>query len=252
MKIRHRPMVVGLALATGLGGLAMAATHALASDPPVVLSPTAGPAGTAISVTLPTACKVLNKPGFSGGLSLSFSSVAGGAGSSYQSYPLSPGQRAKRVTFPVPGDAPHGHFKLSGQCYVIKPHGYTFVNYGAAFFNVTGGAPLPPLTVTPRSGPAGTVVKVSGKCAPATGEPTAFFDAVLFSATDPNTSVSNGASGVGPRLHTRLKIPKTFAPGSYFVAASCFDYENFSSYQEQPFTVTAAAVARVRGALVHR
>ena len=248
MKFHRRPMLLGLALVTSLTGFAIAATHAGASDPPVVLNPTSGPAGTTIKVTLPSPCKVPNNPSASGSVFLSWGPAVGNAGYASKSYPLAEGQSARKVTFLPPAKAARGHDTLQGYCMVMKPKtGLTFTPYGKAFFEVTGGKTPPPMNVAPGSGPPGTVVKVTAKCAPGAGQTTAVFSAALYSATDPNIEIFGQTSGAGPKQHTSLTVPVTFAPGAYFVAASCFDYSNAKTFAEQPFTVTAPKTKAVAG-----
>ena len=104
--------------------------------------------------------------------------------------------------------SPAGSYFVEGVC-----SGSTFTTYGRAVFDVTGGPPLLPLTVTPTSGPAGTVVDVSGQCAPGSGQPQAVLSVAMFSPSDPEHIAYGSAEGVGPVLHASVTVPSSFAAG---------------------------------------
>jgi hypothetical protein len=63
----------------------------------------------------------------------------------------------------------------------------------------------------------------------------------MFSATDPNLSITEGNAGPGPTISTSLTVPSTFPPGTYFVTAACDNYDGYVQFAERSFTVTGAA-----------
>jgi hypothetical protein len=151
--------------------------------------------------------------------------------------PETPGIAVSAVQYTVPADAPAGHYVLSAECDEAAPDSSAVVYYGA-LFTVTGGPSLPTLTVSPGTGPPGTHVDVSGACAPSEGQDSAVFSVAILSATDPSVVWTDFNEGLGPVQLVTLPIPAGFTPGAYFVAASCSDYVNETTFAEHSFIVT--------------
>lgn len=241
MKHRHGIKLIAVLLVMSTAAFAGISVAGASSGPPAItLSPTSGPAGTTMTVTLPAPCTI---PSYDAAdpsaLTVSISSLA--LGPYYyapQSYAGTPGVPITSVMFPVPTDASSGHYVISASC------NYPSASYGSAYFVVTGGSPLPSLTVSPSSGPVGSVVDVSGACAPSQGQPSAYLYVTIASASDPNlmTSASSGAEP-GPTITLPVTLPSTFPPGAYFVTATCNDYVTFSEFAESPLTVTGSTAA---------
>src|SRR6185295_10157608 len=202
-----------------------------AANPPLSLSPTSGPAGTTTTVTLPSAC---GSESSSSLLYLSASRAGGGPGGGYATVPVAAGTSISSSGLTLTADSPSGSYFVDGAC-----SGSTFTSYGRAVFEVTGGPPLLPLTVTPTSGPTGTVVDVSGQCAPGTGQPTAVLSVVMFSPSDPENVAYGSASGVGPVLHASVTVPASLPTGPVTVSGSCFDYYATQyPFMQSSFTIT--------------
>ncbi|MGD0314242.1 MAG: hypothetical protein ABSC90_17455, partial [Acidimicrobiales bacterium] len=273
MKLRNLTVLVAALLMTGTSVLAgTTAASAAAVSPPITLSPTSGPAGTTFTITLPSPCTTPTDAGIGvdpDALTVSFANVVG-AEPVYQQYQGTPGVPITQVAFAVPADTAAGHYVVAAGCK------YPSAPIGTAYFVVTGGSPLPPFTLSPQSGPAGTIINATGTCAPVSvttslsgggqsgssisvapgtgatdsatlgntsSDPTAQaqFFVSMFSDTDPNLSITEGNSGPGPTITTSLTVPSTFPPGTYFVTAACDNYDGYVQFAEVSFTVTGAA-----------
>jgi hypothetical protein len=221
-------MIVTLVAGTGLA----AATAGAAGPAPVTLSPGSGPAGTTITVTLPISC---GSGIGSSTLELDFRRVGGGPGSTFVTVPVGVGGTVRQAYVTVPTTATAGTYTMSGFCF--RPF-TTATTYGPAFFKVTGGPPLPVLTVTPATGPVGTIVDIAGPCA-AAGRPTATFAVAMFNRSDPRSDhvVFAAATGAGPVLHARLRVPAFFAIGEATITATCLDYQHEQTFTEASFMV---------------
>ncbi len=232
MRIHHaRRWSAGVVVALVAFGLTGFGPSADAADPPVSLSPTSGPAGTTTTVTLPSPC---GSASTISSLSLAASRAGGGPGGGSAFITIPAGGSLGSAGLTLTAGSPSGSYFVEGAC-----NGSTFTSYGRAVFDVTGGPPLLPLTVTPTSGPAGTVVDVSGQCAPGSGQPQAVLSVAMFSPSDPADIAYGSAEGVGPVLHASVTVPSSFVAGPVTVAGSCFDYYVTQyPFMQSSFTVT--------------
>jgi hypothetical protein len=235
--------VAALTLAIGMTGAGAAAPRLGAADRPVSVSPGTGTAGSNVVVTLPSTCHVPNVTGATGTLTVGFDAVApSGPGAAHPVRDLTPGQSITKVTFKVPSTAQRGHYLFSGQCKIVNG-ATTTTNYLDAYFVVTSSATLKKVTLSPTKGPNGTIIQVTGQCAPTHGLPTAAFGAMLFSPADANHFTGSGGSGPGPTQHTNLFVGPDFPPGPYLVAAACSDADTANNYVEATFLETGAPSA---------
>ncbi len=232
MRIHHaRRWSAGIAVALVAFGLTALTPSADAANPPVTLSPTSGPAGTTTTVTLPSPCGSASNAAF---LFLSATRAGGGTGGGYASVNIPPGTFLGSTNLVLAADSPAGPYFVEGVC-----SSDTFTTYGRAVFDVTGGPALPPLTVTPSSGPTGTAVDVAGECAPGTEQPLAVLSVAMFSPSDPENVAYGSAQGVGPVLHASLTVPSSFPSGPVTISASCSDYYATQyAFMQSSFTVT--------------
>jgi hypothetical protein len=100
-----------------------------------------------------------------------------------------------------------------------------------------GGQTGPPtLSVSPTSGPPGTVVNVSGRCAPTIVDTTATLTVVLETAAK-NPLARADASGPGPIIQLTLTIPFGTPSGVYTLAATCEVYTGLAEFTPATFTV---------------
>ncbi|MEP6624110.1 MAG: choice-of-anchor L domain-containing protein [Acidimicrobiia bacterium] len=235
--LARRRLVPLLVVALGMAGSAsvLVLGTANAANPPVTLTPTSGPPGTAITVQLPSACGSASGPAH---LYLSAESVVGAAAFPGVNVAVPTNAPVTQGVLDAPASSPAGSYLVNAYC---QPDVDPPTSYGQATFLVTDGSPLPPLTVTPTSGTIGTVIDVAAPCAPATGQPTASLSVVLFSPTQPDQIAYGSNSGVGPTLHAEVTVPFGFPIGDAKVAASCFDYLSTSTFAESTFAVAAAA-----------
>ncbi len=225
-------LVVALGIAGSSSVLGLGAANA--ADPPVALTPTSGPPGTAITVQLPSACGSATGPAH---LYLSAESVIGTASFVGVDVPIPANAPVTQGVIDAPAASPAGSYLVNAYC---QPDLDPPTTYGRSTFLVTDGSPLPPLTVTPAFGTIGTVIDVAAPCAPADGQPTATLSVVLFSPTQPDQIAYGSDSGAGPTLQAAITVPFGFPIGDAKIAASCFDYLSTSSFAESTFAVSAA------------
>ena len=234
----RRGVAAVIAVLIALGGTAIVGlSGADAANPPVTLSPTSGPAGTAITVTLPSPCG--STTGASE-LDLDFSPVVGRETFAHVTVPIAQHAVVTQAMIDAPATERRGSYVVTAYCVNLST--FVFTVYGNRYFDVTGGAALPSLTVTPTSGPVGTTIDVSASCSPVSGKPAPVFSAVLFSPTDPDGThtVYDETSGPGPIQHVILTVPAGFPSGAARIAGSCFDYVATHSFAETIFTVTGS------------
>lgn len=234
-------LLAALLIISSFAFVGVSVAGAASGPPPITLSATSGPAGTSITITLPTPCTV---PAYDAAdpnaLTVTISNVSqefgGVVNGTSQEYAGTPGVPITEVIFAVPTDLVAGHYTVSGSCSYAPA-------YGPAYFVITGGSPLATLTVSPASGAAGSVVDVTGACASAEGQGSASLYVLISSASDPNIDTLGFAYGLGPTITVPVTLPASFLPGSYFVSASCNNYVSYTEFAESPFVVTGTTTS---------
>jgi hypothetical protein len=237
--MRLRTVLAWISVCSLIAGPAVFASPADAAMPTISLSPGSGPAGTTTNITLSVPCKVPNTPSnLDRGVYVRVQPANPGGPVPNQEFLEQPGQSLSHVFVSIPADAAAGHWFIYVSCFVGS-----VVDYVPGLFLVTGGPPLPAVTVSATSGQVGTAISVSGPCSPLPGSPFAYFAVDFFSTTTPSNGLSNETLGNGPLQHVVVKVPSTFPPGPYRIAASCFAYNNVTTFAEKAFTVVAGPPA---------
>src|SRR5262245_34681016 len=106
---------------------------------------------------------------------------------------------------------------------------------------------LLPLTITPTTGPGGTVIRASGTdCAPE--QPSNAFIQVFFADEDEVFAAVEGTVSDNGTWVRDIPVPGDANPAAYSVFATCFvdtgdSTERAAEYESQPFAVSGPAAA---------
>jgi titin len=152
-------------------------------------------------------------------------------------------QSLSRATVTVPNTAPAGHYFVIAHCDQLLNSNLSNYSYATQPFLVTGGTPLPTLTISKTSGRVGTVIDVFGPC----GMAGLTYSAAIFSGTNHNLWTAGLVISAGLVPHVSLTVPSNFQPGVYYISAICEASFYFRQFAERTFTVLAGPPAAPTG-----